>query len=256
VYIEALTVCVGYADFLRETLRYSLPVLDRLLVVTTPRDEETRDLCWRRNVEVLLTDDFYREGRAFDKARAVDRGLQLLAHRDWLLHLDADIVLPPHLRSTLSTADLDPACLYGCDRARVPGWQAWQAFQATGHLHTASRSMHHSVGLPPGLEIGTRWADLHHAWVPIGFFQLWNRQAEMRHGIRQRRYPNHGHNDAARTDVQFALQWDRKHRLLLPELVVLHLESSGAPVGANWAGRTTPRFGPPRHPKPPGKPCS
>jgi hypothetical protein len=57
---------------------------------------------------------------------------------------------------------------------------------------------------------------------------------------------NVGHSDAARTDVQFGLQWDRHRRALVPELVVLHLESEDAVTGANWSGRTTRPFGPTR----------
>ena len=41
---------------------------------------------------------------------------------------------------------------------------------------------------------------------------------------------------AARTDVQFALLWDRRDRVLIPELVVFHLEPEAAPMGANWNG--------------------
>lgn len=41
-----------------------------------------------------------------------------------------------------------------------------------------------------------------------------------------------------------ALQWDRRKRALIPELLVAHLESEAAPTGANWEGRTTARFGP------------
>jgi hypothetical protein len=44
--------------------------------------------------------------------------------------------------------------------------------------------------------------------------------------------------------VQFSLQWDRAKRALVPELVVLHLESEDAAVGANWCGRVTKPFGP------------
>ncbi len=55
---------------------------------------------------------------------------------------------------------------------------------------------------------------------------------------------NVGHSDAARTDVQFGLLWDLGRRQLVPELVVLHLESEPAAVGANWSGRTTRPFGP------------
>lgn len=54
---------------------------------------------------------------------------------------------------------------------------------------------------------------------------------------------NVGHNDAARTDVQFGLLWDRGRRALVPELIVLHLESEDAATGANWSGRKTRPFG-------------
>jgi hypothetical protein len=56
---------------------------------------------------------------------------------------------------------------------------------------------------------------------------------------------NVGHSDAARTDVQFSLLWDRHRRALVPELVVLHLESEDSSTGANWSGRTTRPFGKP-----------
>ena len=74
------------------------------------------------------------------------------------------------------------------------------------------------------------------------------------HGYHLRNYPV-SHGDAARTDVQFGLQWDRRHRQILPEVICLHLDSAPSAIGANWKGRTTPRFGPcPRPPAP--RPCS
>jgi hypothetical protein len=243
--IEAVTVCVGYSGELREAIPHNLPHLDRWLIVTDARDDETKEVCRRHNLEFLATDDFYRGGARFDKARGVDRGLQLLSHDDWVLHLDADIVLPPHARHTLRSADLDPRSIYGCDRVMVRGYERWQRLQAGGFLQRVSRSHHHNVCFPGGFEVGARWADPHHGYVPIGFFQLFHHDAALRLGTRTRRYPNSGHSDAARTDVQFGLLWDRSHRHLIPELVVLHLESEGASVGANWSGRTTRPFGPP-----------
>ncbi len=242
--IEAVTVCVGYADFLRETIPYALPHLDRWLIVTDEKDEVTREVCRQHNLEFLATDDFYRGGAKFDKARGIDRGLHLLAHDDWVLHLDADVVLPPHTRQTLQAADLDPQAIYGADRVMVKGWERWQRLKASEFLYRYSRSHHFNVCFPGGFDVGARWADVRHGYVPIGFFQLFHRAATMYRGIRTRRYSCHGHSDAARTDVQFALQWDRNRRALIPELVVLHLESDGSATGANWSGRTTRPFGP------------
>ena len=80
--------------------------------------------------------------------------------------------------------------------------------------------------------------------MPIGFFQLWHSSEDQFRGARVKPYPVQ-HNDACRTDVQHALQWDRRKRELLAEMLVVHLESEPAKLGANWAGRTTRRFGPP-----------
>lgn len=237
--IEAVTVCVGYDDFLAETLHANKAVLKRWLIVTTPDDEKTLDLCHKHNLEVVTTRDFYRGGDEFNKGRAIERGLSMLSHRNWLLHIDADIALPGDFLESLEDADLDENCVYGCDRLVVQGWDQWQKLKSKGSTSRAWHCYQSTQGYP----IGSRWVDVREGYVPIGFFQLWNRKSDHRHGIRLRRYPDN-HQDAARADVKFALQWDRRHRQLIPEVFVAHLESEAAPTGANWKGRKTKRFGP------------
>lgn len=255
MFLEAVTVCVGYADFLAEAIPYVRPHLDRWLWVTRPDDDKTLDLAHRHNIEVLATEDFHRNGAAFDKARAVDHGMQVLAWKDWVMHLDADIVLPGTFRESLEDAHLDPQKIYGCDRFMIRGMDRWRRLKASGFFDRHARGAHFNVCFPEGFPVGARWADIHQGFVPIGFLQLCHRDAVMRKGVRVKRYAPHGHNDAARTDVQFALQWDRRHRVLLPEVVVGHLESQEkTDVGANWKGRTTKPFGcscpPPKNPPP------
>lgn len=237
IYLEAITVCVNYADFLAETIAANRAHFDRWLIVTSPDDKATLDLCHKFNLEVLSTRDFYRGGDNFNKGRAVERGLGMLSHEDWILHIDADIALPGDFRESLDDADLDPDCIYGVDRLMVKGWADWQALQARGWL---KRAWHCCVA-PNGYPVGTRWADIRYGYVPIGFFQLWNQAADHRQGIRLRRYPDN-HQDAARADVKFALQWDRRQRVLLPEVLVAHLESEPSKNGANWNGRKTKPF--------------
>ncbi len=243
MFLEAVTVCVNYSDFLAETIAQNRQHLDRWIIVTSPDDHATLNLCHERNLEVVTTRDFYRSGEPFNKGRAVERGLAMLSHRDWLLHLDADIALPGDFRESLVNADLDPEDIHGADRILVRGWDAWQKLKAAGHPRRGWNCIVSTREHP----IGARWADSRFGYVPIGFFQLWHESADHRHGIRLRRYPDN-HQNAARADVKFALQWDRRHRTLLPEVFVAHLESTAAAIGANWTGRTTPPFGPPRKP--------
>jgi hypothetical protein len=238
--IEAVSVCVGYADFLAETAKHNVGLLDRWLIVTSESDEATREICRIHDLETLLTSDHYRGAAGgFNKGRMIDRGLSMMSAGAWRLHLDADIVLPAQFRRMIAGAHLQNRKMYGCDRLMVKSWEQWQALLATGFLnHT-----HCSVNLPKGIEVGTRWALSESGYVPIGFFQMWHGDADEWRGRRHRTYPTN-HGDACRTDVQHAMQWDRKDRELIPELLVVHLESEQAKLGANWNGRTTKHFGP------------
>lgn len=75
MFIEAVTVCVGYDDFLATVAPYNIPHLDRWLVVTRPDDEKTREVCRRFNIDVLLSSDCGDDD--FAKGKMIERGLQL-----------------------------------------------------------------------------------------------------------------------------------------------------------------------------------
>ena len=240
--IEAVTVCVGYADFLKAVIPHNRSLFDKWIIVTSPSDDETRELCRRYGYTPILTTEFTRNGADFAKARAIRRGVEHTSANTWILHLDADIALPGHFRQAMEMADLDPACIYGCDRGMIRGWDNWQRLLNSGYLQ---HDYHCRMRLPDFAPIGDRWASEFNGYVPIGFFQMWHSTADLHRGMRSRPYPTE-HNDAARCDVQHALQWDRRDRRLFPEVFAIHLESEPADLGANWKGRTTKPFGPPK----------
>jgi hypothetical protein len=77
-------------------------------------------------------------------------------------------------------------------------------------------------------------------YEPIGFFQLWHPNTS---GIKLS--PDE-HGAADRTDVQFAKKWPRVNRVLIPELIGIHLDSENSAVdemGKNWNGRKSKLFG-------------
>lgn len=133
------------------------------------------------------------------------------------------------------------------------GWDQWQALKNyvgpwDNHTHELGHWFH------PQYPLASRLVSSIHGYMPIGFFQLFHGSATVQNNAHLRRYPTE-HGDAARTDYQFAIQWDRRYRVLIPEVIVLHLESARNSDGtgwrgANWEGRTTPRFGPGPGPKP------
>lgn len=232
--IECVIVCVNYGDFLAETLKQNLPYLDRVVVVTSYADKETHGVCAKFGVDCVQTNVMYEDGAKFNKGKAITLGLGHCVGDGWLLHLDADVVLPHDFKRLLRHAHLDEHCIYGADRINVIGWDKWIRLRDTDFLHYRYS---YFVEPPKWLSVGARIIHKDHGWVPIGYFQLW-------HGKHHKSYPRF-QGSAEHTDVLHALAWDRSHRRLLPTLYVYHLESEACPMGTNWHGRKTKRFGPP-----------
>jgi hypothetical protein len=243
-FLEAVTVSVGYGDFLNEVAKENAHLFDRWIVITSPSDEETRETCRKHSMDCILSDEGMENG-SFNKGWLIERALQHTSSVGWRLHIDGDIVLPRKFRHLLDTARLEKDTIYGWDRLMVKSWEEWQKLKLSGWLET-SHDYHNRLRFPEGFQVGTRWVDRDVGWCPIGHGQLWHSSNDQWKGIRARKYPAR-HNDACRSDVQQALQFDRKKRALIPEIIVAHLESEPAKLGANWKGRKTKRFGPPQN---------
>ncbi len=235
--LEAVVVCSNYADFLRHTLPHNKFLFDRIVVVTDYEDVRTRKLCEYHHVECVPTDVLETRKGSFCKGSGINVGLAALEAgtglRGWALHLDADIYLPPRTREILAAADLDKQCLYGVDRFNVSGAEEWDAFMERPRLQHENESWTHLGAFPLGTRVSQTNAG---GYIPIGFFQLWHPDVS---GVR--RYPE-GHTSAAREDGQFAMQWPRRRRHMIPEVVGYHLASHDAKMAANWGGRTTAPF--------------
>ena len=236
--IEAIITCVDYADFLAETLPHNLPHFDRVLVITSPGDVETQELCRRLSTPYMATDTFFHDGASFNKARGIDFGIGYARWNDWLCHLDADTYLPPMTRRWLEIRNdagaMDKEAIYGFDRVECVGWDNWKAYLATG---STGHDYMCRVPVP-----GARKFPLldriaikdYGAYCPIGFGQIWS-------GSTGRRYPI-AKGDAEHTDVLHAIQWAPNKRHLIPEIIGVHLQPAPVALGTNWKGRKSPRF--------------
>lgn len=231
--IEAVITCVNYSDFLEHTLPDNLQHLDRLVVVTHPSDKGTQRLCSKYGVDCIETEVMHDEGDKFNKGRAINLGLSNLRHEGWLLHLDADILLPHRFRNMLRHAKLDEKNLYGADRLNTVSYDQWDKHK---HRIVPQHQWRFLVNPISEFPIGARLIHQEYGYCPLGYFQLW-------HSSKKRQYPIIG-GSAEHSDVLFSIQWPRPERVLLPEFFVYHLESEGtAPMGANWNGRKTKHFG-------------
>jgi len=205
VYLEAVTVSVHYADYLRHTVRNARH-FDRWIIVTVPEDTETISLCSKEGIECIITHRLHQDGAAFAKGKAINDGLDALTKRDWLLVLDSDVLLPEDFRQALEHANPDTQCLYGIAQralARTPA----DLCKDPAHLSV-----------------------IHESLPCLGFFQLF-------HASCAHRYPEASTN-ASFDDALFRALWPAARRRLLPMRCV-HLGENRT----NWLGRRNPRFG-------------
>lgn len=235
--LEAVITCSNYGDYLAETLPRVRPLFDKVVVVTDREDKETAEVARRCSASYYATDVMRRNGQTFNKGAAIQFGLSYLSTQTWICHLDADTWLPPNARLWFERRLHNQQCIYGIDRVNCVGWDRWRKFisQPTlGHDYGCR------VPVPGGFPLLDRIAlEDQGGWLPIGFCQVWHTSAK-------RRYPSSHMDDAERGDVLFAQQWEPEERVLIPEIIAVHLQADNCDLGANWKGRTTPRFEAPR----------
>ena len=231
--IEAIVVCVNYSDFLAFTLPTNVKMFNKLVVVTDSKDFATQRLCEYYKVQCVVTDCFYEGGDKFNKGKGINEGLKYLDKDAWILHLDADIYLPPLTCNILNILNLDSTCIYGLDRFMVHSFNDWiNHLSLPNFIHEAGIYVH-----PTAFDIGVRISQYEiEGYIPIGFFQLWHKDSN------QMEYPpNYGGAD--RTDMQFSKLFSQSKRKFIPDIIVYHLESNTEKMSANWLGRKTHYFG-------------
>ena len=236
--IEAVVVCLNYSDFLSQTLPRNLAHVDRLVVVTGHADTATKEVCRKHSVECVTTDSFTEKGERFNKGAAINHGLQALRQLGWILHLDADILLPITFRNMLDKSALQRSCIYGAERANIVGWHAWEKFKHEHYHDVPQFGYRCMVATAPEYPIGANLVHKQYGYCPIGFFQLWHSEYMRSNELR---YPE-TEGSAENADVQWAVRWPRVQRLLLPTVRVYHLDSEHSRMGTNWEGRKSKPF--------------
>jgi hypothetical protein len=208
--VNAIIVCVDYADILAVTLPYNRHHFDRVTVVTTPEDYRTCNVCSEWQTGVHCTRAFYARGASFNKWAALEEGLDTLGRKGWLCILDADVLLPKD--ADLTGGRLRPGLLYGPLRRNldnppipftVPPEERWGEYP----LH---RVLHEWSG----------YCQVFHASDPHLGAPPWH-QTDWRH--------------AGGADSFFQAKWQPHERVRFP-WQVLHIGLGGA----NWCGRVTP----------------
>ncbi len=222
--LELITVSDGFADFLAETLPRNAPHFDRIVVVTSKGDGGTERVVKQHRpafgVGMVQTDAFKQvETDIWNKGRAINDGLRSLQRRGWIVHLDADMILPEDFRDRLDAMGrLHPATLYGCQRMFCDSAEDWNHYRIQKTDERLRADKVHSHGNDA---------------LPVGYFQLFHGQAKPMLGNGPW-YPC-GNPQAGGSDVAFAKLFDR--RQYLENMQAIHIQTEPCAEGANWKGR-------------------
>lgn len=205
--LTAIIVCVDYADFLACTWPLNRYVLDNILVVTCGRDIETQKYCQDNYINYFVTEKMYEGGAAFRKAAAINAAIDYQQPTDWVVMLDADIILPKDFRQTVGNIDLERDTLYGCFRLECETYRSYQKMLRNPAIMKSfplCRSPKNS-----------------------GFFHMF-------HSSTNRRYSERSLN-AAEYDLVF---WRNAPKKCTLSILAVHL----GPIRTNWNGRCSERF--------------
>lgn len=243
-YLECVSVCVDYGDVLKLTIPFNRHLFDKWVIVTSPEDVETQDLCKYYKTECVVTDKFYENGDKFNKGKGINEGLKRLKRQEWVLHLDSDIVLPANFRQICKEDQLQKDAIYGIDRVDVVGDK--KIFELLYSKHSQIMKWTYlDLSLFNKYKPTFRLHNLNRGYNVIGFFQMFHSSylKDKQEKFKPLEWYPTEHTSAARTDVSFQQKWELHKRLFYPGIIGYHLVTEDLGKGANWEGRTTKRVG-------------
>lgn len=212
--LDIIITCVNYSDFLvltlKENIKYGFPIT----VITSERDKLTQKLCEEFEVNCVVTEAFYEDGAVFNKGKAINVGINSLDNPEWILHLDADIILLDDFRDIILNKSLSINKMYSATRYMCYTYDKFDNYQK-------------------GL-IKINQMDAVHTCPPVGYFQLFNyNHSNLKN--KSKIYPEVS-KDASWSDLLFADMFPEKE--CLKNIRTIHLGYDGR----NWKGRKTERF--------------
>lgn len=221
MFIECVTVCVDFGDFLATTLPRNRWYFDQCVVVTSPSDIESQSVASKHSCIVVQTNDHKLTPEdKFNRGRAVNAGLRKCSGSEFILVLDSDIVLPGSFRQELESLSKSwkQETIYGMHRRMCESYEDWLSYLSYGRLDVFQLE---DKG-PPRQR-------------PVGFFQLWKEFG----GVAMF-YPE-DYPTSSDSDLVFR---DRFKHFGHFKSECLHLTNERYQHGTDYSGRKSNRWGP------------
>lgn len=207
--IDAVIVSVDYNDFLILTLENNIKYLENITVVTSTSDTLCKEICDKFGVKCVITDRMYEDGAKFNKGKAINEGIKSIQNPEWILLLDADIIIPNNWNEIINSNIFKKDAIHICSRNIIENYddyQRWINGEQVGKIESSKG---------------------------FGYFQLFNVNSSVIFG-RNPIFPETS-DDAAWSDLSFRNKFN--NRVDIP-ISVVHLGKAYS----NWKGRETEIF--------------
>ena len=185
--LDVVIVSVNYNDFLLISLENNSKIFENITVITSSNDFLCQKICEKFKVKCIVTDVMYEDGALFNKGKAINEGIRSIVDPDYILLLDADIVV----MEKIDAYSLEDDVFYTSDRYMVNNFDSYQSY-ISGDLDKDSFLLDDDKG--------------------YGFFQLFNY-------IQDIKYPEFS-NDASTDDIIFRDSFNLRKSI---EKTILHL---------------------------------
>jgi len=205
--ISVIIVSVNYNDYLLLSLSNNIKYFEDITVVTSADDLMCQKICDKFGVKCVVTDRMYENGATFNKGKAINDGIKSIENPDWILLLDADIIITQKIN-----IDTDIDLLYTSDRYICKDYNTYRDWEE-GKIEIEKLGKY---------EINKG----------LGFFQLFN--INNSNINKELPFPEFS-DDAAWSDLQFRDKFTKRGKF---EKSVIHLGDAYK----NWKGRKTDRF--------------
>jgi len=97
------------------TLGKNLDQIDEFIIATDYQSPEVEKICQKYSIKFIKTNKFYENNAQFDRGKVVSSILKNIKS-GWILHMDADILLPKDFKQKINTINFNKSKLYGARR--------------------------------------------------------------------------------------------------------------------------------------------
>jgi hypothetical protein len=131
--LNCLSISINYSDCFEVIAKHNRIFFKEWYVGTISTDKKTIEICKENNINVVYCDDVLNKNDAiFNKGAMINKVYSHINNKEWLLHLDSDILLPHEFYFISgNTHILQKENLYGMHR-----WQIHSKSDAYDYIKT------------------------------------------------------------------------------------------------------------------------